>query len=204
MKYTSDKNYIYYPKSNVPINKLGIQKAKEIEELETQLFLQAYEYFHKSLSQKTVFNEKYLKDIHGFGFSRLYPWAGKYRTVNIAKNNAVFCQAMHLQQQSDILFTELKKDDYLRDFKDTSPDEFAKKIAYYMCELIALHPFCELNGRTIRLFFDMIAVYNGYEYISYESVIDKKSNPYIEASKACMGKNCKPMERIIAKGLYKK
>lgn len=177
MKYISDKNYIYYSKSNVPINALGIKNAKEIEELETQLFLKAYEHFHKSLNKKTTFDQKYLKAIHGFGFTKLYSWAGKYRTVNIAKNNAVFCQAIYLQQQIDALFMELKKDNYLKDYKSKTTTEFSEKIAYYMCELIALHPFCELNG---------------------------KLNSFIEASKACMSRNCKPMEVIIAKGLERK
>lgn len=203
MKYSSDKDYIYYPESNVPINKLGIKNDKEIEELETQLFSMAYLDFHKRLSIKTIFDQKYLKSIHKLAFSKLYSWAGKYRNKNISKGNAVFCQAIHIEKQADKIFAELKKDDYLRNYRDKSSDEFASKVAYYMCELIALHPFFELNGRTIRLFFDMIAVYNGYEYISYENIGNKKDNAFIQASKCCMGGECKPMEKIILKGLRK-
>lgn len=203
MKYSSDESYIYYLGSNVPVNALGIRDPKEIEELETQLFLKAYKYFHKDLDKKTIFDQKYLKAINRFGFSKLYSWAGKYRTVNISKNNTVFCQAIYLQDQADILFAKLKKDNYLKDYMNKTPAEFAKKIAYYMCELIAIHPFCELNGRTIRLFFDMIAVYNGYEYINYEIAAEKKSNPFIKASVACMNGNCIPMQKIILKGLKK-
>lgn len=204
MKYFSDKNYIYYLNTNVSVNKLGIKNAKEIEELETQLFLKTYEHFHKNLNEKTIFNQKYLKDLHKFAFSKLYSWAGKYRNKNISKENAVFCQTIHLKKQADKIFLEFKKDDYLRNFRDRPTHEFAEKIAYYMCELIALHPFFELNGRTIRLFFDMIVVYNGYEYISYEDIGNRKNNAFIQASKYCMNANCKPMEKIILKGLIKK
>jgi len=35
-------------------------------------------------------------------------------------------------------------------------ENYFKKLAYYKCELIALHPFYELNGRVTRIFFDMI------------------------------------------------
>ncbi len=72
-----------------------------------------------------------------------------------------------------------------------------------MCELIVLHPFNELNGRTIRLFFDMIAVYNGYEYINYGNISNRKDNKFITASKHCMGQDCKPMEKIVLEGLKK-
>lgn len=201
MKYSSDKNYIYYPNTNIPINKLGIENSEEIEELETQLFLKTYEYFHKNLNEKTIFNQKYLKDLHKFAFSKLYSWAGKYRDKNISKDETVFCQARHLKNQANKIFAELKKDNYLRDFRKKPIEEFASKIAYYMCELVALHPFFELNGRTVRLFFDMITVYNGYEYISYENISNRKDNAFIKASKHCMSNDCKLMEKIILKGL---
>lgn len=201
MKYFPDTDYIYYPKTNVPINKLGIRDALEIEELETQLFLKTYEHFHRQLSKKTIFNQKYLINLHKFAFSKLYSWAGKYRNKNISKGNAVFCQAIYLKNQADKIFLELRKDYYLKNFRDKSIEEFASKIAYYMCELIVLHPFFELNGRTIRLFFDMIAVYNGYEYINYEKIGNKKNNAFIQASKYCMSGDYKPMEEIILRGL---
>ena len=68
-----------------------------------------------------------------------------------------------------------------------------------MCELITLHPFFELNGRTIRLFFDMIAIYNGYEYIDYYAalVIEEEDNKLIKASIDCMGGNGEEMLQII-------
>jgi cell filamentation protein len=203
MKYSSDSDYIYYSNTNIPINKLGIKIAEEIDELENQLFLKTYEHFHTNLNKKTVFNQKYLKSLHKFAFSKLYSWSGKYRNKNISKGNAVFCQAVHIKKQADKIFAEFKKDNYLRDFRDKPVDEFASKIAYYMCELIALHPFFELNGRVVRLFFDMIAVYNEYEYISYEDIGNRKDNAFIQASKHCMGGDCIPMGKIILKGLKK-
>jgi len=63
-------------------------------------------------------------------------------------------------------------------------NEFAEKLAYYQGELIALHPFYELNGRTLRLFFDMICIYNGYKAIDYSGTI--ADGKYIEASIECV------------------
>ena len=203
MKYYSDDNYIYYEKSRVPINTMGIKDIEEIEELENQLFIKSYEYFHKSLNVSTKFNEAYLKNLQKHAFSKLYKWAGKYRNKNISKRNAIFCQALYIQDKLREFFTELKKDNYLGGFHDKPKQDFAKKIAYYSCELIVIHPFFELNGRTIRLFFDMIAVFNGYDYIDYGKIDINRENLYITASKYCMSADCKPMEKLILNGLKK-
>ena len=74
-----------------------------------------------------------------------------------------------------------------------------------MCELIALHPFFELNGRITRLFFDMIATYNGYEYINYKNALEMEEddNKFIKASIDCMVGNDNKMYRIIYNGLKK-
>lgn len=72
-----------------------------------------------------------------------------------------------------------------------------------MCEIIALHPFFELNGRTTRLFFDIIATYNGYEYIDYHGALETEdgNNKFIKASIDCMIGNDSQMNQIILNGL---
>jgi cell filamentation protein len=64
-----------------------------------------------------------------------------------------------------------------------------------------LHPFNEENGRTLRLFFDMIVTYNGYEYINYEEALE--NNEYINVSIDCMIADCEKIKNIITKGLKK-
>jgi fido (protein-threonine AMPylation protein) len=52
-----------------------------------------------------------------------------------------------------------------------------------MGELIAIHPFYEFNGRVIRLFFDLIAYYNWYNYIDYSRFkYTGENNSFIQAS----------------------
>ncbi|TAJ80771.1 MAG: hypothetical protein EPO42_03625 [Gallionellaceae bacterium] len=50
----------------------------------------------------------------------------------------------------------------LQQATDGTVEKFAERLAHFQSELIALHPFHELNGRITRLFFDLITVYNGY------------------------------------------
>jgi len=204
-KYTQDKKFIYYENTNIPINKRNIRDLKILEEEERKLLLKGYEYFHKKLTKTTVFDEKYFRELHKKTFYKLYEFAGKYRTVNISKGYTTFCQVRFLEQTSREIFNKLQNDNYLKKYSDKTKEEFAQKIAYYMCELIALHPFFELNGRITRLFFDMIATYNGYEYIDYQYALELKNgeNKFIKASIDCMNRKDKKMFQIILNGLKK-
>jgi len=204
-KYTLDKSYIYYENTNIPINKLNIHDLKLLEAEERKLLLKGYEYFHTKLSESTLFDEKYFKELHRKTFTKIYNFAGKYRTVNISKGYSTFCQVRFLEETSKKIFRKLELENYLKDYSDKAIENFAYKIAYYMAELIALHPFFELNGRITRLFFDMIATYNGFEYIDYQDALNTEDgdNLFIKASIECMSGSIDKMYKIITNGLKK-
>lgn len=202
MKYYPPSEHIYYKDSDIPINKLEIHDSQLIHELERELLLQSYEFFHTTLEENTIFDKNYLTSIHHYLFEKLYTWAGEYRTVNISKGTSMFCPYMNLESFSSDIFKQLEKENYLRDFE--SPvfrESFAKRLAYYMCELIVLHPFNEGNGRSLRLFFDMIVTYNGYEYVDYANTLN--NDTFISASIDCMETDCSKIEEIILAGLLK-
>ncbi|KHG34043.1 Fic family protein [Sulfurospirillum sp. MES] len=197
-KYRLDESPIYLEGSEVPKNKLGIKEAELIHEIENNLLLQAYEHFASQITEKTVLNETYFISLHKKTFESLYDFAGLYRTVNMSKGDSQFCLAKHLSSESKRIFTELENDAYL--LTCNNKKAFVKQLTYYKSELIALHPFYELNGRTLRLFIDMLCLYNGYDFIDYSEAIE--NNAYIEASILCVqyADNTK-MEEIIENGL---
>lgn len=197
-KYRLDKSQIYLEGSEVPKNKLGIKEAELIHEIENNLLLQAYEHFTSQITEKTLLNETYFISLHKKTFESLYDFAGLYRTVNMSKGDSQFCLAKYLSSESKRIFTELENDAYLLTCKNKK--DFIKRLTYYKSELIALHPFYELNGRTLRLFIDMLCLYNGYDFIDYSEAIE--NNAYIEASILCVqyANNAK-MEEIIENGL---
>jgi hypothetical protein len=67
------------------------------------------------------------------------------------------------------------------------------------------NPDLELNGRTTRLFIDLIAVLNGYGPVDYgASLDDGEPNGYIRASIACVQRaDTEPLRQIILSGLRK-
>jgi cell filamentation protein len=197
-KYHLEASHIYLDDSDVPHNKLGIIDSDELHEIERELLEEAYQVFYHELSDTTVFNEAYFKALHHRTFGCLYEWAGKYRSFNMTKGTSRFCQGEFVESSSRKLFAELARDNYLTDVANSRAD-FVKQLAYFKCELIALHPFCELNGRVTRLFFDMIALFNGYHHIDYSHVTPEI---YIKASIDCVQfANSSGMEKIIELGL---
>ena len=200
-KYQLDSSPIYIDGTDIPKNKLDIIDSELIHEIEHNLLTEAYEQFSSQLNKQTTFDETYFIDLHKKTFESLYDFAGVYRNVNMSKGESQFCLAGYLQNESTRIFNELEQDNYLTNIIDKN--EFAKRLAYYQGELIALHPFYELNGRILRLFFDMLCVYNGYKIIDYtDAVTDGK---YIEASIECVQyADTSKLENIIFNGLEKR
>lgn len=129
----------------------------------------------------------------------LYEWAGEYRRFNMVKGGSRFCQAAFLESESRKLFNKFAEMNYLKNAEKLSKVEFVNQLAYFKGELITLHPFYELNGRTTRLFVDMITAYNGYGFVDYSTVTPSK---YIAASIDCVQvADCGAMAKIISDGV---
>lgn len=200
-KYHQKVNSLYYQNTAVAINKFNIQDSQIIEDIEQELLVKSYDIFFDELDEDTIFDEKYFMQLHKRTFESLYTWAGVYRDFNMSKGESRFCQGDYVVSSSKKIFDELKDDNYLKDFEDKSKEEFVQKLAYYKCEINALHPFYELNGRITRMFFDMIVAFNGYKFIDY-SIVTKEE--YINGAIECvMYADSTKFEKIIYDGLYK-
>jgi len=198
-KYRFNYSSIYLEDSDVPKNKLNIVDSDEIHEVENMLLEQSYSFLIKEIDSKAILDETYFINLHKKTFESLYDFAGVYRDVNMTKGDSQFCLAQYLYSQSKQIFKELESDNYLADFREDKA-LFAQKLAYYQGELIALHPFYELNGRIIRLYCDMLALFNGYRAIDYSEAID--NGAYIEASIECVQyADSSRLEGIVFEGL---
>lgn len=202
-KYRFEASDIYLPGTEIPVNLLNIQDAELLGEIEATLLQQAYQAFIDELGPTTRFDEAYFRILHQRTFATLYDWAGAYRTVDMAKGGSLFCRAAFLENEAKRIFGELEAENFLKDAHEWPSIRFADRLAYYQGELIALHPFLELNGRITRLFTDLIAIANGYGPIDYSrSLGDGEPNTYILASIACVQRaDVEPLRQIILAGL---
>ena len=85
---------------------------------------------------------KSLQQIHAFLFGGLYDFAGKIRTKTISKGNTIFCLAEHLHQ-------------YLQSV-ESMPDSTFDEIVDKYVEMNMAHPFMEGNGRSTRIWLDLM------------------------------------------------
>lgn len=153
----ADNKYCY-PNSNVLINKLGIRDLSTLQQAERDFtFARLLELQRKSIVGK--FDFKHLKTIHKYIFQDLYEWAGKTRSVNIAKGNSEFCLVQNIDSFASTIFPAFFNECYaVRDDRT----EFVKAFTSFYGEMNALHPFREGNGRTQREFARELCLKCGY------------------------------------------
>lgn len=163
---------------------LGISKlAHLIHNKKADEFLEWFEYSDKTIdgqSQKKAYllfdspiydqievgTVKGLQQIHSFIFGGLYDFAGKIRTKNIAKGSFQFAPVQFLSQT-------LKN---IEAMPETTFDEIIDKYV----EMNIAHPFMEGNGRSTRIWLDLILKKNLKKCVDW-SQIEKQS--YLDAMK---------------------
>ena len=157
--YLDEKGIYCYKNSDVLINKLNIVDEQIFYKVE-RLYsgLRQSELLNKPLEGKLDFD--HLKAIHHYLFQDLFYWAGKIRTVAIAKGN-LFCLPQYIETYAKDIFSRLKKDNY---FQGTSNEEFIDGITNLLADINALHPFREGNGRAQREFIRYVGLKNGYGF----------------------------------------
>lgn len=125
-------------------NKLGITSSIELAKEEERITkIKALELFDSNkIEEFEIGTFKGLSSIHNFLFSDVYPFAGKIRKENIAKGNFRFASCIYLE-------------DVLNKIDNMPQDTFENIIEKYI-EMNIAHPFREGNGRSTRIWLDMI------------------------------------------------
>ncbi len=125
-------------------NKLNITNEIELAKEEERITkIKALELFDTNkINEFEVGTTSGLCDIHRFLFSDIYSFAGEIREVNLAKGNFRFAASMYLK---DVLSKI-----------DSMPENTFEDIVKKYIEMNIAHPFREGNGRSTRIWLDMI------------------------------------------------
>ncbi len=125
-------------------NKLGITDSAELARTEEKISkIKAIELYESNIIEEFEVGKFLgLAKIHKFLFDEIYDFAGKIRTVNIAKGNFRFAPVMYLEMA-------LKNID---EMPQSTYDEIIEKYV----EMNVAHPFREGNGRSTRIWLDLI------------------------------------------------
>ncbi len=125
-------------------NKLGLTNpadlAREEERISKKKALELFESGILDTLPAGKFST--LQKIHEYLFSDIYDFAGKVRSVNIAKGNFRFAPLMYLEASLSSI--------------DNMPQSTFDEIIEKYVEMNAAHPFREGNGRSTRIWLDHI------------------------------------------------
>lgn len=125
-------------------NKLAIMDSAELARIEEKISKKrAKELFESgALNRMEAGTFETLAEIHKYLFEEIYDFAGEIRNVNISKGNYRFAPVMYLQAAIE----------NIEKMPQSTYDEIIEKYV----EMNAAHPFREGNGRSTRIWLDLI------------------------------------------------
>ena len=147
----------------------------------------AYEFWDSQLiDDKDVGTTKSLQQIHAYLFGGLYDFAGKIRTKTISKGGFTFCLAQYLQQS-------------LQDI-DRMPENTFDEIVSKYIEMNIAHPFMEGNGRSTRIWLDLILKKRLKQCVDWSRI---NKNDYLRAMEQS-GADSTAIKQLLAGALTNK
>ncbi len=129
-----------------------------------------------------------LRQIHAYLFGGLYDFAGQIRSKNISKNGFAFANALFLSETLQKI--------------EAMPEDTTVNIVHKYAEMNIAHPFLEGNGRSMRIWLDLILKKSLAVCVDW-SRIDKKA--YMEAMERSPyeeGPILRLIEQALTKDIY--
>lgn len=183
----SDDPYVY-PGTDVLRNIPGIRDGDKLKRFEARLtFIRGLQLAFEPIPG--AYDLDHLQAFHRYLFAGLYEWAGDLRTVVLAKTD-LFCLPEHIESYGAEIFGKLAEEGRLRGL---DRDRFIDRLAHYLGDVNALHPFRDGNGRAQRAFFTQLAADVGYR-LDWQ-LIDPHVNT--DASIAAMQGDEVPMRSLL-------
>lgn len=147
------------PRTGVLRNRFGITDPDELRAAEADISAAALFALEVSPHRgEGHFDFTHLRALHVQVFGEIYSWAGKPRTVDIARTGW-FCPVRNLDSFAQSVFRDLTAANYL---VGLDRSDLVKHIAALYGQLNALHPFREGNGRTQRVFLTQLGRLGGW------------------------------------------
>jgi len=137
-------------------NLLGCRTEEELSLRERELsYLRQTELWLRPI--QPTFDLAHFQAIHRHLFQDVYSWAGKLRTIDISRDETLFAPHSRIEPYAQTVFSQLAAERHT-----LAAADLASRLAHYLGEINAMHPFREGNGRTQRIFIDQLAKEYGH------------------------------------------
>jgi cell filamentation protein len=176
-------------------NLLGIKRKREMYRVEAREQLRALHELITICGKKHRFTAADVCQIHKIWLKNIYPWAGNYRKVNVAKDDFMFAAANQIPR----LMEELQTGP-LREFTPCCFDTIektARALAVVHTELVLIHPFRDGNGRVARLLATLMALQGGLPPLDFSILKARNRKEYFTAIRMGFDRDYKAMQAIF-------
>lgn len=171
------------PATGILTNLIGATNYSDLQEAEANIVSIA-ELSLEKIPRTNDITE--IQAIHRELFKNIYPWAGKFRTVDIRKGSEVFfLDKSRFDTGINYFFNKLAKYNFL---KGLDKADFVAKLTELYDELNFIHPFREGNGRTQRAFWNRISKDAGYT-LEWQKVVGEELNTASQLAREKQGFN---------------
>lgn len=190
------RHLFYEGEPAVFINKLGIRDQAELNTHEKDALRVAYLRLDTGVFKPPdILTTQYLLDLHRAVFGHLYEWAGKLRSVDLAP----WAPPQFVQQTLDSLDRTILARPFLAQIR--TDRDFCQAAAQLHGEFVAVHPFLDGNGRTVRLAIDALAHRTGRPILQYDRSEQGKARYLAASSRAFHDLNYEPLAAVLAGAL---
>jgi len=182
-------------KKQVLKNWLGITSKSMMDNAESRSLEKALDILVRKYDESHRFTTEDLCDCHRIWLGDIYDWAGRYRQVNVSKDDFLFAAAAHISS----LMTQFERDVLGRWTPCRFPtrQEILEALAETHVELVLIHPFRDGNGRLARLLSTLMALQAGLPLLDFGVLAGEKKMAYFAAIRSGLDKQYAPMENLF-------
>ncbi|MBD2767416.1 Fic family protein [Hymenobacter sp. BT664] len=179
-------------------NLLGLTDKAALNEQEALGVTRVERYLLEDFDYPADLSVSLLQDLHRRAFGHLYDWAGRWRT-QVPNVGAYLPPPANRVPQLLYEFV-----DELRHRQTQLPDvpaeaHVAGLLAYAHHRLVAIHPFVNGNGRTARLFTNLLAYNYGYQHVGlYHRKNGEERAQYLQAIRQADAYDLGPLQALIS------
>ncbi len=179
-------------------NLLGLTDKDALNEQEALGVATVERYLLEELDYPVDLSVTLVQELHRRAFRHLYDWAGQWRRTVPNVGAYLPPPAARVPQLLYEFIDELRhRQSLLR--TTPSADQVAELLAYAHHRLVAIHPFTNGNGRTARLFTNLLAYNYGYqEVVLYQRAVGEARMCYLAAIRQADEYDLRGLQALIS------